>query len=215
MSKVKSKGSKKSQPDTLTKVRDAAVAKPAQAIKATSQDLAKKVGIKEEKPKKKAKEPTPEPSSSEEEDDSDVASSAGEEDSDVEESEVGSSESESENEVPVTKAKPKANGVAKAVAKAESESSSSSSSDDGGVDFAPKSGAGSKKAPVAAAKDESDEEESDEEDTDESESDDGAANKKGPINAVKSALGAVVGQKVTRPHGLNFRPLLTLTGSRC
>jgi nucleolin len=75
MSKSKSKGSKgaASTQDVLTKVKDAAITKPSQSMKAKSKEIAKQVAGKEEKKNKpkKVKEPTPEPSESESEDESD------------------------------------------------------------------------------------------------------------------------------------------------
>ena len=80
MSKAKSKASKGAAPaqDVLTKVKDAAINKPAQTVKAKSKELAKQVvGNQERKKKsKKVKEPTPESSDAESEDESDESESS-------------------------------------------------------------------------------------------------------------------------------------------
>jgi nucleolin len=150
MSKTKSTKSaaqpaKASKSDVLTKVKGAAITKPAQTDKAKSKDIAKKVVAKEDKKDKKkskkvpVKEPTPE-SSSEEEEDSDESSSE---------------ESESEVE---TKTKSKSNGVKIAAKEEESseEESDSDSEESDSEDEAPKvNGAAAKaaSAPKAAASD--------------------------------------------------------------
>ncbi|KAJ9657769.1 nuclear localization sequence binding protein [Neophaeococcomyces mojaviensis] len=121
MSKTKSatKATKPSK-DTLTKVKDAGVTKPAQTTKAKSKEVAKQVAAKEEKKEKKSKkskkEPTPEPES---------------------ESESESSESESEVEVKKSSANGKTNGVKKTAAKEESSDESESSGSDSDEEEAP------------------------------------------------------------------------------
>ncbi len=198
MSKTKSKGSSKPEPQTLTKVKGGAVTKLSQTPKAKSKELAKKVAAKEElKPKKKVKEPSPESSSSEEEE-SDESVPASEEDSEKEreasdksESE-SESDSESEDEAPISKAKPATDGVAKAAPQEVSDSSSSSSSsDDEEAKPVIKNGVNR-----AVKKEDSDDSGDDSDESDESEEE--KPKKKGPVHApaLKTALGAMADKKV-------------------
>ncbi|KIW20857.1 hypothetical protein PV08_01435 [Exophiala spinifera] len=148
---------KESKSDVLSKVKGAAVTKPAQTGKSKSKEIAKKVAAKEEKRSKKVpvKEPTPESSSEEEEEDS----------SESEESD--SEESESEVETKPTK---KANGVKVAPkdASSDEESSEESDSEESASDEseseaeAPKTN-GAAKAAVKAAESSDDSDESSEE----------------------------------------------------
>jgi nucleolin len=178
MSKSKpSSAAKASKSDALTKVKGAAVAKPAQSVKTKSKEIAKKVAAKEDKKAKKVpvKEPTPEPSSdesSEEESESDseietkkgngVKAAAKYESS--EESESDSDESASEDEAP------KRNGTAlkagKPVAVTTEDSDDASSDEESSEDEEESAGKGTngvKAAALAEDDDSSDESESDEE----------------------------------------------------
>ncbi|KAJ9643191.1 nuclear localization sequence binding protein [Knufia peltigerae] len=153
-------GAKASKSDVLSKVKGAAVTKPAQSDKSKSKEIAKKVAAKEDKRSKKVpvKEPTPESSSDEEEEDSESEESASEE------------ESESESEVETKKTK-KTNGakVAPKDASSDEESSDESASEESdSEDEAPKTN-GSAKAAVKAAEDSDDSDESSEEESDEEE----------------------------------------------
>ncbi|KAL6243927.1 nuclear localization sequence binding protein [Rhinocladiella similis] len=154
---------KASKSDVLSKVKGAAVTKPAQSDKSKSKDIAKKVAAKEEKRSKKVpvKEPTPESSSDEEEEDS--------------ESEESASESESESEVDTKKTK-KTNGVKVAPKDASSDEESSeesdseeSASDESDAEEAVPKANGAAKAAVKATEDSDDSDESSEEESDEEE----------------------------------------------
>jgi len=172
MSKSKSKSAPKAnKSDVLTKVKGAAVTKPAQNIKVKSKETAKKVAAKEEKKNKKdkktpVKEPTPEPSSAE--DDSDASS---DEDSDGKD-----------------KVQTKKTNGAKAIDKEES-SDESDSDDSASEDEAPKQNGSALKAgapakTTAKASDSEDGASSSEE----SDSDDGkdSANKTKGVKAVSA-----------------------------
>jgi nucleolin len=88
MSKSKTKGSKGAAPvpDVLSRVKNAAVTKPAQTAKAKSKEIAKQLAGKEEKKNKlkKVKEPTPESSDAEPEEESHQSESSEDSDSEVE-----------------------------------------------------------------------------------------------------------------------------------
>jgi nucleolin len=155
MSKSKSASAvKATKSDALSKVKGAAVAKPAQSEKNKSKEIAKKVAAKEEKTKKTkkvpVKEPTPESSSEEEEEDSDDSASDDE------------SDEETAVETKTTKG-------AKAAAKADSSDDESSEESDS-EDEAPKvNGSAAKSKAPAKAQDDSDDSEEDESDEDSSE----------------------------------------------
>lgn len=153
MSKSKSKGSKSgAMPDTsaLSKVKDAAVTKPAQTPKAKSKEIAKQVASKAEKKSKpkKVKEPTPEPES----DDEDSVSSG--------------DEVESESMVKALVKNGRANGNAAAQVKVNSKDADSDSSESSDDEPTVKKGLGSaatvtKAAQVPAEDDDSDDSEDD------------------------------------------------------
>jgi len=162
MSKSKSKGSKGAAPvasDTLTKVKDAAITKPAQAVKAKGQEFAKQVAGKEEKKNKskKTKEPTPESSEDASDHESDEAASSDD------------SESEVETRKPVQTGK--ANGIAKVAKKDESDEESDSEESASSDDETPTNGvkAPAVKKVAAASSDEEEDDDSDDEESDNSE----------------------------------------------
>lgn len=181
-SKSSSKGAVPAASNVLTKVKDAAITKPAQTVKAKSKELAKQVAGKEDKKtkSKKVKEPTPESSDADSEEDDD--------------------DSEDDSEVELKKPAQKANGksIPKVAKPVDSDSDESDSSDAEAPTNGHVKASVVKKAAIESSDDDDDSDdseagvstvkpvaaaESSEDDEDDSDEDEAPAKNKGPVKA--------------------------------